>query len=207
MKEVELLVALLAIIGIVGAIAQRLRVSLPILLVIAGMVISLVTSSTLVRLEPETVFFIFLPPLIYIDAFNTSWKDLRDVADFITLQAVGLVLVTVVGVASLIHSVVPGMPWAAAVVLGAIVSPTDAIVAAAIAKEIVLPRRVLNIIKGESLINDATGFSSLSICCSGYRDRYFFVVRCWYTVSLCRCWWNISWLSSRLDFIDIKDKT
>lgn len=157
MKEVELLVLLLAIIGIVGAISQKLRVSLPILLIVVGMVISLKSNIALVRLEPDTVFFIFLPPLLYLDAFNTSWKDLKDVGDLITIQAFGLVLITVVGVAALIHAVLPTIPWAAAFVFGAIVSPTDAVVASAITKEVRLPKRVMDIIKGESLVNDATG--------------------------------------------------
>ena len=157
MKEIELLVVLLAIIGIVGSLCQRLRIALPILLVVVGMAISLVPHIIPVTLEPDTVFFIFLPPLFYLDAFNTSWKDLKNVGDLITLQAVGLVLITVVGMAAIIHAVIPSMPWAAAFVLGAIVSPTDAVAASAIAKEIHLPKRVMDIIKGESLINDATG--------------------------------------------------
>jgi Na+/H+ antiporter len=156
-QEIELLVLLLAIIGIVGALSQKFRISLPIALVLVGMMISLVSKVAPVRLEPDTVFFIFLPPLLYLDAFNTSWKDLKAVGDLIFLQAFGLVLITVVGVAVAIHAVIPGMPWAAAFVLGAIVSPTDAVVASAITKEVVLPKRVIDIIKGESLVNDATG--------------------------------------------------
>jgi len=148
---------LLAVIGIVGIIAQKLRIVLPILLVVIGMMISLIPQVSEVRLEPDTVFFIFLPPLLYIDAFNSSWKALKDVGDMITIQAVGLVLVTVVGVAAVIHAVIPAMPWAAALVLGAIVSPTDAVAASAIAIEIHLPKRVMETIKGESLANDATG--------------------------------------------------
>src|SRR5258708_39280965 len=102
MKEIELLVILLAIIGIVGAISQKLRIALPILLVLVGMMLSMVPNIPLVTLEPDTVFFIFLPPLLYVDSFNTSWKDLKNVGDLIALQAIGLVLVTVAGVAALI---------------------------------------------------------------------------------------------------------
>ncbi len=157
MKEVELLAMLLSVIGMAGAVSQKLRISLPILLVVIGMAISLISNTALFRLDPDTVFFIFLPPLLYMDAFNTSWQELKQVGDIIAIQAFGLVLVTVIGIAAVIHAVMPAMPWAAAFVLGAIVSPTDAVVASAITKEISLPKRVLDIIKGESLINDATG--------------------------------------------------
>jgi len=156
MRQVEIIVALLTIIGIVGALAQKLKIALPILLVLTGMVISLTPNIPPVHLEPDAVFFIFLPPLLYLDAYNTSWRKLKDVADVITLQAVGLVLATVAAVAVVLHVVV-GLPWAAAFALGAIVSPTDAVAASAISKEIHLPQRVMNIIKGESLVNDATG--------------------------------------------------
>jgi len=157
MQQVELIVALLAVVGIVGAISQKLRIALPILLVVTGMVISLIPQIPDVRLDPDVIFFIFLPPLLYLDAFNTSWKELKDVAEVITLQAIGLVLATVAGVAVAIHAVVPGMPWTAAFVLGAIVSPTDAVAASAIAKEVNLPKKLMDIIKGESLVNDSTG--------------------------------------------------
>jgi CPA1 family monovalent cation:H+ antiporter len=157
MQQVELVVALLAIIAIVGAISQKLRVALPILLVLTGMAISMAPNIPPVHLEPDAVFFIFLPPLLYLDAFNTSWRQLKDVGELVTLQAVGLVLATVGAVAVAIHSVIPGIPWTAALVFGAIVSPTDAVAASAISKEVKLPKRLMEIIKGESLTNDATG--------------------------------------------------
>lgn len=157
MQQVELVVALLAIIAIVGAISQKLRIALPILLVLTGMAISMAPNIPPVHLEPDAVFFIFLPPLLYLDAFNTSWRQLKDVGELVTIQAVGLVLATVAGVAVAIHSVIPAMPWAAALAFGAIVSPTDAVAASAIAKEVKLPKRLMEIIKGESLTNDATG--------------------------------------------------
>ena len=157
MQQVELLAALLAVIGIVGAIAQKLKIALPILLVLTGMMISLTPGVPTVKLDPDAVFFIFLPPLLYMDAFNTPWKELKDVAEAVTLSAVGLVLVTVVAVGAAVHAVVPGMPWAVALTFGAIVSPTDAVAASAIGKEVNLPKKVMDIIKGESLVNDATG--------------------------------------------------
>lgn len=157
MQQVELVVALLAIIAIVGAISQKLRVALPILLVLTGMAISMAPNIPPVHLEPDAVFFIFLPPLLYLDAYNTSWRQLKDVGELVTIQAVGLVLATVAAVALAIHSVIPAIPWTAALAFGAIVSPTDAVAASAIAKEVRLPKRLMEIIKGESLTNDATG--------------------------------------------------
>src|ERR1700733_8131701 len=139
MQQVALIVALLAVIGIVGAISQKLRIALPILLVLAGMIISLTPSIPTVRLDPDAVFFIFLPPLLYMDAFNTPWKELKDVAESVSVSAVWLVLVTLVAVAVAVHTVVPGMPWAVACVLGAIVSPTDAVAASAISEKAHLP--------------------------------------------------------------------
>lgn len=157
MQQVEIIVALLTVIGIIGALSQKIKIALPILLAVAGVIISLIPAIPTVLLEPDVVFFIFLPPLLYLDAFNTSWKELKNVAEIVTLQAVGLVLVTVAAVAAAIHAVVPDMPWAVAIALGAIVSPTDAVAASAISKEVQLPKRLMDIIKGESLINDATG--------------------------------------------------
>ncbi len=163
MHEVETVAALLAVIGVVGVISQRVPVAFPILLVIAGMIISFVPQIPQVKLDPNIVFFIFLPPLLYLDAIKTNWKELREVADLVILQAFGLVLVTVVTVAAAIHAVVPEMPWAVAFVLGAIVSPTDVIAASALSKEVILPKRLMNVIKGESLVNDATGLVAYQI--------------------------------------------
>jgi len=157
LQQVELIVALLAVIGIVGAIAQKIKVALPILLVTAGMIISLTPSVPAVILDPNAVFFIFLPPLLYLDAFNTPWKELKNVAESVSFAAVGLVLVTVFAVAAVVHAIVPGIPWPVALALGAIVSPTDAVAASAISKEVQLPKELMDVIKGESLVNDATG--------------------------------------------------
>ena len=162
MEQTELIISLLVVVGCVGALAQKVKIALPILLVVTGMIISVIPQIPDIILEPNVVFSMLMPPLIYVDAFNTPWKQLTDVADAISLQAFGLVLVTVAAVGAAIHAVVPDMPWAAAFIFGAIVSPTDAVAASAISREINLPKRILNVIKGESLINDATGSSHIS---------------------------------------------
>lgn len=157
MQQVEIIVGLLTIMGVLGALAQRMRIALPVLLAVGGMIISLFVPYRTIRLEPDTVFFLFLPPLLYAASFNTPWRELHDVFDWVCLQAIGLVLLTVLGVSAAIHAVVPGISWPMAFVFGAIVSPTDAVAAAAISKEVALPRKVMAIVNGESLVNDATG--------------------------------------------------
>jgi CPA1 family monovalent cation:H+ antiporter len=110
-----------------------------------------------VELQPDYVFLIVLPPLLYAQAWFTSWKDFRDNLRAISLLAVGLVLFTTTAVAFVAHALVPELPLAAAFVLGAIVSPPDAVAAAAIAQRLRLPKRMVTILEGESLVNDATG--------------------------------------------------
>jgi CPA1 family monovalent cation:H+ antiporter len=213
MQQVELLVALLAVIGAVGAISQKLKIALPILLVLTGMAISLAPSIPAVKLNPDVVFFIFLPPLLYMDAFNTPWKELKDVADSIAMSAVGLVLATVVAVAAAVHAVVPGMPWAVALAMGAIVSPTDAVAASAISKDVKMPKTLLDIIKGESLVNDATGlvayqFAVAAVCTGAFSwteagTRFFYVslggVAIGYALG-----WLLSKLRTRLDHTPVE---
>lgn len=109
-----------------------------------------------VRLDPNIVFLVFLPPLLWAAAYFTSWRDFRANARPITLLAVGLVLATTAAVASVAHALLPSLGWAGAIVLGAIVSPPDAVSATAILKQLHLPRRGITILEGESLVNDAT---------------------------------------------------
>ena len=118
---------------------------------------------TQLTLDPDLIFFLFLPPLLYIQAFYTSWRDFRFHLRPILLLAIGLVVVTTVAVAYVAHWLIPGLPLAAAFVLGAIVSPPDAIAASAIAQRLGLPRRIVTIIEGESLVNDATSLVILKV--------------------------------------------
>jgi Na+/H+ antiporter len=114
------------------------------------------------KLDPEVVFVLFLPPLLFASAFFTSWRDFRRNLRAIGLLAVGLVLVTTVTVAAVAHYVA-GLKWPAAFVLGAVVSPTDAIAATAIAQRLGVPRRIVTVLEGESLLNDATGIVAYRI--------------------------------------------
>jgi monovalent cation/hydrogen antiporter len=150
-------VLLLSFVFGLGLLARRLEIPYPILFVIGGLVISFIPIlPRQLELDPNFVFFLFLPPLLYIQAFYTSWRDFRSYLRPILLLAIGLVAVTTIAVAYAAHWLIPGFPLAAGFVLGAIISPPDAIAASAIAQRLGLPRRVVTILEGESLVNDST---------------------------------------------------
>ena len=153
------LVLLLAIAGL-ALLAHKLELPYPILLVIGGLVFALIPGLPQVRLSPELVFLFFLPPLLYPAALLTSWRDFRANLRPIGLLAVGLVLFTTAGVGWLAHYLT-GMPLAAGFVLGAIVSPSDAVAATAITERLRVPQRIVTILEGESLVNDATALVAL----------------------------------------------
>jgi len=153
-EELELL-ALLVSVGALLALSPTLRVPLPILLVFAGVVMSLIPGLPHVSLPPDVVLVAILPPLLYSGAFFTSLRDLRINRRPISLLAFGLVGTTMAAVALVAHEWI-GLPWAVAFTLGAIVSPTDALAATEIAGRLGAPRRIVSLIEGESLVNDGT---------------------------------------------------
>jgi CPA1 family monovalent cation:H+ antiporter len=158
--EVQDGVVALALIVAVAAmlvLAPALRIPYPILLVLGGLLIGITPGMPGFELPPELVFFGVLPPLLYSAAFFTSLRDLRASARPIGLLAIGLVVVTTVGVAVVAHELVDGLSWGAAFVLGAIVSPTDPLAATSIARRLGVPRKLVTIVEGESLVNDGTG--------------------------------------------------
>src|SRR4051794_16385623 len=153
--ELEIvLLALLAGTTTLVVLSRFTEVPYPILLVVGGLALSFVPGLPDVRLDPDVLFTVFLPPLLYAAAFFTSPRDLRANIRQITFLAVGLVVLTMVAVAVIAHAV--GLSWAAAFVLGAVVSPTDPLAATAIARRLGAPRRVVTIVEGESLVNDGT---------------------------------------------------
>ena len=151
-----LLLALLAAGAGLLALAPLLRVPYPILLVLGGLVLGFLPGLPHPVLDPNIVLVGILPPLLYSAAFFTSLRDLRRNARPLSLAAVGLVLVTTVAVASVCHTFIAGLSWQVSFVVGAIVAPTDAVAASAIASRLGIPRRLEALIEGESLINDAT---------------------------------------------------
>ena len=138
------------------ALAPILRVPYPILLVLGGLALGFVPGIPHVALRPNIVLVAILPPLLYSSAFFTSLRDLRRNVRPLSLLAVGLVFATVLTVAAVCHAAISGMSWPVCFVLGALVAPTDAVAANAIAARLGIPRRLATLIEGESLINDAT---------------------------------------------------
>ena len=164
MEHGELLIpGLLIAVAALSALARVVDVPYPILLVLGGLALGFVPGVPEVRLEPDLVLVLFLPPLLYSAAFFSSLRDLkRDLRPISTL-AIGLVLATTVTVAVVAHAMIDGLPWAAAFALGAIVSPTDPIAATTIARRLGAPRRLVTIIEGESLVNDATALVAFKV--------------------------------------------
>ena len=162
MPEIEAILILLVAVATLATLANRIGVPYPILLVLGGLGLGFVKFLPQIELDPEVVFLLFLPPLLYVSAIFTSWRDFRANLRPISLLAIGLVLMTTCVVATVAHWAI-GLPWAAAFVLGAIVSPTDAIAATSIAERLGVPRRIVTILEGESLVNDATGIVAYRI--------------------------------------------
>ncbi len=150
-----LLVVFVAIIGLV-ALANRINVAYPIVLLLGGMAIGFVPHVPTVPLPPELVLVVFLPPLLYWESVTAPTSEFRANAFWIFQLAFGLVVLTTVAVAVVAHAIVPGMGWGVAFVLGAVVSSTDEVAFAAIAGGLRVPRHVIGTIEGESLVNDAT---------------------------------------------------
>ncbi|MEO8425892.1 MAG: Na+/H+ antiporter [Verrucomicrobiota bacterium] len=155
-SQIEVMVGLLFAVAALALLARALRIPYPILFVIGGLLLALIPGLPRIRLDPQLVLLFFLPPILFPAALFTSWRDFRANLRPISLLAVGLVLFTTTVVGYLAHYFIPDLSLAAGFVLGAIVSPPDAIAATAIAKRLQLPRRIVTILEGESLVNDAT---------------------------------------------------
>jgi CPA1 family monovalent cation:H+ antiporter len=155
--ELTTLLALLAAIIALTAIGPKIKLPAPTLMVIAGLAIGLMPGLPSIRLDPDLVFLVFLPPILYAAAWNTWWHDFQRNLTSISLLAFGLVVATMLAVAVVAHAVVPGMPWGVAFLLGAIVSPPDAAAATAICQRLGVSRNIVTVLEGESLVNDAAG--------------------------------------------------
>ena len=157
MENVGLIVLLLFGVALLGVLSNRYKLPFPIALVLSGLLISLIPGLPTIELRPEIVFVIFLPPLLYAAAWNTSWYDFKTYSRSISLAAIGLVLLTALGVAIIAHTVIPDISWPLAFLLGAIVSPPDAVAATSVTRGLGLDPRLTAILEGESMINDASG--------------------------------------------------
>ena len=151
------LLLLLLFVAVFAALARRLQTPYPIVLVIAGLLLGLVPGVPRITLNPDLIFLVVLPPLLYSAAWVTSWRDFSYNLVSISMLAIGLVGFTVFGIAEAGPWLFSGFDWRIGFVLGAAIATTDAIAATSIAKRIGLPKRIVDLLEGESLLNDATG--------------------------------------------------
>jgi Na+/H+ antiporter len=204
---VDVFIGLLLAVAAIALLARKLRIAYPILLVIAGLILGIVPGLPRVQLSPEFVFTFFLPPLLFPAALFTSWRDFRANLRPILLLAVGLVLFTTITVGFMAHYFM-GLPLAAGFVLGAIISPPDAIAATAVAERLKIPRRIVTVLEGESLVNDATALVALRFAIAamstgafslGHATGQFFVVAIGGIFIGVALGWVFAWVHNHLD--------
>src|SRR6266704_3140281 len=155
--KAELILICLVAVALLALVARKIRIPYPILLTCGGVLLALVPGLPAIQLEPQLVFNLFLPPLLYPAAVFTSWRDFRANLRPILFLAIVLVLLTMTATAYLFHGLA-GLPLAVAFVFGAIMSPTDAVAALSVTQNLRVPRRIIVILEGESLVNDGTAF-------------------------------------------------
>lgn len=155
------LLALAFFVVVLAVVARLLNIAYPIVMMIGGLVLSLVPELPRVKLEPNLVFLVILPPLLFSAAYQISWREFRRDIASIVLLAFGLVGFTVYGVGGISHYLIPGFSWHTGLVLGSIVAATDAIAATSTAKRLGLPRRITHLLEAESLVNDGSGLVAL----------------------------------------------
>src|SRR5213083_2801223 len=158
-EKTELILICLVAVALLAIVARKIRVPYPILLTVGGGALAFVPGLPVIHLEPELVFSLFLPPLLYPAAVYTSWRDFRLNLRSILPLAILLVLLTMTVTAYLFHALT-GLPLAVGFVFGALISPPDAVAALAVTKDLRVPRKIIVILEGESLVNDATSFIS-----------------------------------------------
>ena len=155
----DLLTALiidLVVIAVLFEVARRASLPYPALFVLGGLALGFIPGLPSIQLEPDLVLVVFLPPLLFVAAFQTPLRDLRRNLGPIARLSIALVIFTMVVVAGVAQALVPGIGWAAAFALGAIVAPTDALAATSVFRRSGVPRAAVTLIEGESLFNDAT---------------------------------------------------
>jgi Na+/H+ antiporter len=153
----ELILLLMAVIVVLDLIARRFELPRAAALILGGIGFAVIPGTPDVELDPDLVLVLFLPPLLMSSAWFTSWRDFRADIRIILQLAVGAVFFTTLVVGVVTHLVMPSLPWAACFALGAIVSPPDSVAAKAVLAKLPLPPRVIMLLEGESLVNDASG--------------------------------------------------
>lgn len=155
-RNLLLVLSLLFIITMLTMLSRKLKIAYPIFLVIAGLFISIIPGMPRIRINPDFVFLIFLPPILFSAAWNIPWADFWRMKRPISLLGFGLVFFTSTLIAILSHYLIPGFTLALGFVLGGIISPPDAVAASSVLKELKVPKKVVNLLEGESLVNDAS---------------------------------------------------
>ena len=151
-----IILALLIVVALLSIISNKIGIAYPIILVIAGLILSAIPAVPNITIDPDLIFIIFLPPLLFAAAWNTSWRDFWFYKRAIVLLAIGLVIFTSVSIAFISNALIPGFSLASGFLLGGIISPSDAIAATSIIRRLKVPKRVTTILEGESLLNDAS---------------------------------------------------
>jgi len=173
MNDIQSILILLAAVAVLAPLAERLHLAQPIAFVLAGLGLSLIPHFPALPLDPEIVFLLCMPPLLYSQAYFTSWREFKREWQPISFLAVGLVIFTTVGTGLAFHWLLPNTPYAAGFVLGAIISPPDAVAVSAVARSLHLPHRLVTIMEGESLVNDATGLVALKFALAALATGHF----------------------------------
>ena len=155
------LLALAFLVVVLATVARKLQIAYPIVMVIGGLLLGLVPQLPRVTLDPDLVFLVILPPLLFSAAYQISWREFQRNIISIVLLAFGLVGFTVYGVAGISRFFIPGFDWHTGLVLGSVIAATDAIAATATAKRLGLPRRITELLEAESLVNDGSGLVAL----------------------------------------------
>ena len=156
MENYSIVIFIMALMIGLSAVADKVRIPYPILLIMAGIAVGFIPAIPDIELNPEIVFLIFLPPLLYDAAFNIRFNEFRTNINTISTLAITLVFITASGIAVVAHYLIPGMTWPLSFVLGAILSATDAVAAMSITKGLGLSNSTTTILEGESLVNDAS---------------------------------------------------
>jgi monovalent cation/hydrogen antiporter len=188
LDDVEIIiVALLVSVTVLSAAARAVDIPYPIVMVIGGVLLGLVPGLPDVQLDPDLVLLVFLPPLLYTGAFFSNLRDLRTDLRAISLLSIGLVIATVVVVAVVAHEFIDGLSWPVCFVLGSIVGPTDPVAGTAIMRRLGVPRRLVSVVEGESLLNDATALVAYKIALAAVGGAAF---------SLLDAGWDFLWKAS-----------
>ncbi len=208
MHHIEIILGLLLVVAVLAVVAERLVVPYPIMLVLGGLVLGFIPGLPKVDIDPELVFLVFLPPLVTSAAWYIPWNDFRANLRPILLLSTGLVLATISAVAVVAHAVISGVTWPAAFVLGAVVSPTDAVASTSIFQRLSVPRRIVTVLESESLVNDATGLVAYRFAVAAAIAGVFsiweaslrlFIVGIGGVLIGLALGWLIAWMHRRLD--------